>query len=129
MAAFTSHDAQRELGNTAAASDRRETERITCNLPGKCYKITRRARRRMGMRVRDLSVNGIGLVLKQPLERGTILALELPYASKGKAEPSLACVMHSTQRADGQWLIGCFFDRKLTEAELEAFLERGREEE
>jgi hypothetical protein len=37
----------------------------------------------------------------------------------------LAHVIHATREAKGRWIIGCTFDRELSEQELQTFLQEG----
>ena len=66
--------------------------------------------------VRDISRTGISLSLEEPFEVGQQLAIELP--SKTPAASSVAAkVSHIMREADG-WIIGCAFERPLTDAEF-----------
>jgi hypothetical protein len=73
-------------------------------------------------RVRDISLEGIGLVLKRGLKPRTILIVELE-GPRGQATCSLeAQVVHATLQPDGTWHTGCSLARRLTEQELKALL-------
>src|SRR2546422_9995823 len=57
--------------------------------------------------VRDISVRGIGLLLKRRFERGAILAIEMPATDLESAYTRLAKVVHTTAYGNGKWLLGC----------------------
>jgi PilZ domain len=78
--------------------------------------------------IHDLSCGGIGLIFSASLAPGTLLFIDL----MGMEVPVefLAHVVHATARSDGQWTIGCRFDRPLSSDELGLALENvGRREE
>ena len=65
--------------------------------------------------VRNISANGIGLLLTHRLEPGTKLDVELRSRS---IVTRVAQVVHSTKQETG-WLVGCTFDNPLSEPELQ----------
>ena len=67
--------------------------------------------------VRDISANGIGLLLTVPMSPGTQLNVEL----SGRAIKNLvAQVVHSTRTEEG-WIVGCKLDDPLGDQELQEF--------
>ncbi len=72
----------------------------------------------VGAKVHDISCDGIGLIVNEPLKTGMILNIELH--SKLKRVPCflLARVMWSGERPDGTVMAGCQFSRSLSEQEL-----------
>jgi len=69
--------------------------------------------------VRDVSVQGIGLIAKQPLISGTSLQIEAGPTGKSPPTSLLATVCHVEALPDGQWLLGCSLSRHLTLDDLE----------
>jgi hypothetical protein len=67
--------------------------------------------------VRDISANGIGLLLARSLSPGTLINVEL---SGRVIINRLARVVHST-RTEGGWIIGCTLDNPLSNQELQEF--------
>src|SRR5438128_11892655 len=57
--------------------------------------------------IRNLSECGIGLLLSQQLEPGTLLALELQNPSANLCRTLLAVVVYSEPDTQGDWLVGC----------------------
>ena len=72
--------------------------------------------------VRDISAGGMALILRQWLEPGTVLIVELETKA-ARPRRALVHVIHSTQEADGRWITGCGFPSPLSEEQLRDFLE------
>jgi hypothetical protein len=70
----------------------------------------------------DLSPNGIGLHVAQPLDAGTLLSLDLYAETETAARVLLGCVVRVDASPEGGWVAGCNFLRELTEDELQALL-------
>jgi hypothetical protein len=69
----------------------------------------------------DLSAEGTGLLIGRPLEVGATVSLRFTRAGT----PPLtvpAVVAYCTGGEEGRWLLGCEFDRPLTDAQLDALL-------
>jgi hypothetical protein len=69
----------------------------------------------------DLSPQGVGLLIGRQLETGATVHLRFTRAGM----PPLAVparVAYCTGDDDGRWLLGCAFDRPLSEAQLDALL-------
>jgi hypothetical protein len=70
----------------------------------------------------DISIEGVALILRRPFEPGTVLTLSL-RDERFKVEQALQVrVAHLKARSRSEWLVGCAFERPLTEAELRALL-------
>lgn len=71
-------------------------------------------------RILDLSVKGVGLRVRQKIEKGVKVALTLEHAIGIFQCARSAKVIHS--RRDGDfWIIGCEFSVRLTPQELRRF--------
>ena len=75
--------------------------------------------------VRDLSMNGLGLLSWRRFEKGTVLLLQFleNYASISPLMP--AKVVHVKPQLTGEWLIGCALVRSLSEAEVQRLVKHG----
>jgi PilZ domain len=76
-------------------------------------------------RVVDVSVGGLGLLLRHRFEPGTQLAVEVNNRAGTFRRTLLARVRHATAviaSGDPRWLVGCEFDQHLTEEELKALV-------
>jgi hypothetical protein len=70
--------------------------------------------------LRDISANGVALLVPQPVEAGTILSVELQRTAGPASLTLLACVVRVEGTAGGEWLLGCTFIRELSDKELRA---------
>jgi hypothetical protein len=66
----------------------------------------------------NVSTQGIGLLLTEPVPPETVLEIEMHGQSIVKR---FARVVHSTKQADG-WLVGCALNNSLSNGELERLL-------
>jgi c-di-GMP-binding flagellar brake protein YcgR len=71
--------------------------------------------------VLNISASGIGLLVGQPIEMGSLLNLELQQANGPQTRTILACVVHTNQETGG-WALGCNFIRQLSEEDLQALV-------
>ncbi len=71
--------------------------------------------------ITNISPTGIGLILKEKLDPGTILDL-LIRTKQGTVFDILACIVYLGSRPDGDWLVGCHFIRELAEKDLQSLL-------
>jgi hypothetical protein len=115
--------AAQETGESACI-ERRSAMRYECNLEITCRAIDSGQEGPWTGRILDLSSVGLGLLLPMPLDRGTILLLDLPVLAAGAVESLIACVMHTRPHEDGGIFTGCVFAEPLSEAEVAVLLER-----
>lgn len=73
-------------------------------------------------RVRDISADGIGLVLTGVIDPGTFLSLELPATPGVRRRPLRARVVRVTPHSATGWVLGCRLSPSLSPAELDALL-------
>jgi hypothetical protein len=68
--------------------------------------------------VHNVSTQGIGLILPEPVRPETVLEIEMHGQSIVKR---FARVVDSTRQADG-WLVGCTLNNSLSDGELDRLL-------
>jgi len=68
--------------------------------------------------IRDISQQGLGLLLGRRFELGVILAVELPHSTEASFHIALARVVRVVRQKDGRWLIGCALVHPLSCDEL-----------
>jgi hypothetical protein len=74
-------------------------------------------------RICNVSTAGIALLLSGRVQRGTRLTIQVPSTRVEYAAGLVVRAVHSTLQEDGNWLIGCIFERPLDEDEMrELFL-------
>jgi PilZ domain len=71
-------------------------------------------------RVRDISDNGMGLILHRAFDPGMELSIELPAEVNHPLRFLTASIVHVTALDDGQWLVGCEFLEELNQEEIDA---------
>jgi PilZ domain len=107
---------------STSQTDRRGEERFPCDLrPFWGAQDANRADSPIAS-VRDVSTTGIGLRVWQGLKPGLVLVIRLETREKKLSRPLPVRVMHATQQAEGDWLIGCQFVRPLSDQDLRELL-------
>jgi hypothetical protein len=103
-------------------ADQRRWTRFSCDLRAQYQLIGDSENHTHVAQVLNISANGIGLQVSQPLEAGVLLSLDLLDRDGQSIRSILACVVHTTLRVGGELAVGCNFIRALAEDELSALL-------
>jgi hypothetical protein len=113
-----------DAGGTAqtACTDRRSAARHRCSLEATCHAIGGGPEGPWPATILELSTTGLGIILPQPLERGTILIVDLATPVAGAPESLSACVIHTRPHEEGGIFTGCILAEQFGEAELAALL-------
>ena len=69
--------------------------------------------------VRNISSDGVGLLLSRRFEPGVLLVIDVLDKNEGQTRLLLARVIHATARPEGGWLIGCCLLNILTDNEVQ----------
>ena len=77
----------------------------------------------LAAQVVDLSRTGVGLLLEAPIEKGTMLLIELGDGSKDVSFELMAEVVYAQQNETGAWRCGCELLREISEDELHLLLQ------
>jgi hypothetical protein len=72
--------------------------------------------------VRDLSQNGVGLVINRSFPPATVLTVRLRNSTRTYERSALVRVQHCTAQPAGDWLVGCTFVVKISADELHQLL-------
>ena len=96
--------------------DKRQAERRECALDSRTSPLDDPEGFSWGASIRDLSRNGVGLIVCFPFRSGTYLTVEL------KGSTMLTRVVHVCDRNDGSYQVGCEFLRPLSEDELDRLI-------
>ena len=102
--------------------NKRFSVRFDCVLKANCRRAGSPAGEARPVDVLNISATGIGLSVGSVLELGSLLSVDLLDKNGLQACAILACVVHSTLRANGDYSLGCNFIRELTERELKSLL-------
>jgi hypothetical protein len=81
---------------------------------------------RFSCRVRDISRGGVNLLLRAPLDSGTLLSIDFPEVEDKPAYTVLATILHVTSQPNGEHAAGCAFACELTEADVQGFITQRR---
>jgi c-di-GMP-binding flagellar brake protein YcgR len=107
------------VGSFASRTERRAWLRYACDLATN-YRLTQPSdESKVPARVRNICAGGINVLVDQPLQRGTILSVELPGAMEQLPSSVLACVIHSAPWPAGYWTAGCALVAELGDDELQ----------
>ena len=109
-----------ELADGGMEVERRAVIRYLCDREVVYSRLL--TRKRLWARVRNVSVNGIGLLLGAPIEPGTDLIIEMKTMDPGIPLTLVARVVHVTMQANESWIVGCKFLTRPTEEHLLALL-------
>jgi hypothetical protein len=103
-------------------------ERRTCGIETACQPIAARGESNISWaaEIHDVSVAGLGLVLKRRFERGVGLAIDVPETPTAPADTLLTKVVHVSDLPDGRWLLGCAFVSQLSEDEVQRLIAMGQ---
>jgi len=117
-----------ELGTLGAqkvqadGSDKRIWVRFDTQRKANYRKVGDPSAQALPAEVLNISANGIGLCVNPSLEAGALLNVDLLDKSGRTVRSILACVVHTTLRASGDYAVGCNFIRELNEDELKSLL-------
>ena len=75
--------------------------------------------------LRELSPEGLSLLVSQPLEPGMVLFVQLRGRRPGATHAQLAQVVHVTPQSPGRWLVGCRLTCPLSDEQLRQALHDG----
>ena len=105
----------------ADSTDRRTEERMAFARETTCPAVAPVGPDVGPARLRDVSMEGLGLVLTRPAEVGAMIAVTLANAPKGFTKTVILRVTHVT-RTPGAYLIGGTFTAPLTYQEFTALV-------
>jgi hypothetical protein len=102
--------------------DQRSYVRHECTLTASYHRIGEDNALPGTAKVLNVSSSGIGLLLNEALEAGSLINLHLHNSQGALVRTILACVVHSTVRVSGDLVVGCNFIRELGVSELKELL-------
>lgn len=101
----------------AERPDQRAAERYPVNAGSACPFLSPVAEDFGPVKLRDVSMEGAGLLSGRRVEPGTLLAITLANPARGFSKTALARVVHATAQG-GSFLLGCTFVTPLTYQEM-----------
>lgn len=113
----------RPAGARLPRAERRVSVRYLCYLDTSCQVPTELGEKESWpASLCDISLEGFGLVLEQPVEAETVLGLDLNSPDRDLSYTLFGRVVHSRRLPDGTWLTGCALLRRLSAEELHELL-------
>jgi hypothetical protein len=101
--------------------DRRQSERFPVNAEAVCPFLSPVVEDFGPVRIRDVSMVGVGLLVRRRVEPGTLLAVTLENPARAFSKTVLVRVTHSTPLAGG-FLVGGSFLAPLSYQEMTALV-------
>jgi hypothetical protein len=98
-------------------ADRRATERFPINGDSSCSFVSQAVELKASVRIKDISMEGIGLIMSRPTEPDGMMAITLANAARNFSKTVLMRVVHVTPQV-GAYLVGGKFTSPLTYQEL-----------
>ena len=98
--------------------DRRAVERYPVNIDTKCTFLSPVLEDFGPVRIKNVSSEGIGLIVGRKLEPGLLLAVTITNPTKPFNKTLMVRVMHVTEQAGGSYLVGGAFTTALAYDEL-----------
>jgi hypothetical protein len=98
---------------TFDGAERRESVRFPSTLDAICWQPGSAHGEPWSAVVKDISVGGVGLISRRPIEKGERFLIKLQNNFVDMSGPMQARVVHISQKGDDSWLIGCEFLREL----------------
>jgi hypothetical protein len=106
----------------AKLPDKRQSERIPVNATSRCDFASPVLEDFGPVKIKNVSLEGIGLIVSHNLTPGLLLAINLVNPEKNFAKTMLARIVHATPQSNGAILIGCKFNVPLLYEELSALV-------
>ena len=73
-------------------------------------------------RIRNVSADGISLLVASPIDPGTDLAIDMKTVDPSILLTLVARVVHATKQEEDSWIIGCRFLTRLSDEDLRVLL-------
>ena len=102
--------------------DRRAAERFPVSSNTTCSFMSPVVEDFGPVRIKNVSTDGIGLIVSRKVEAGQLVAVSLVNPTQKLAKTVLVRVAHVTPQAGGSFLVGGTFNSPLTYAELRALV-------
>jgi hypothetical protein len=98
-------------------ADRRATERFPINAGSSCSFVSQIVEIIGSVRIKDISMDGVGLLMSRKLEAGAMLSITLSNPARSFSKTVVVRIVHVTPQV-GMHLLGGKFTTPLTYQEL-----------
>jgi hypothetical protein len=104
-------------------SERRASVRHACNLETSPHLVAALGSDFYLARVRNISPEGISLVVSRTFDPGTVLSMDLIDKRTNHFSDTLAVrVLYAVEHPNGEWIVGGVFNRRLSTDEMKIFV-------
>ena len=103
-------------------TERRAFVRFPFNQETYCAAHNGFGHERWRVRVRDISLAGLGLIAPAKVECNSNLVVNLQVGGNGYSRPLIVQVVRCEALSEGGWLLGCKFTRRLSDADLRSLI-------
>jgi serine/threonine protein kinase len=103
----------------SARADRRATLRFPASRGTSCQPLRGDKGHVWRATIRDISADGVGLVVARRFEPRTVLALEMPATEQEAARRLLVRVVRVSALSQRRWFLGCIFATRLADEEVQ----------
>jgi hypothetical protein len=100
------------------AVERRAAERFGAEALVSCRPLVLSQKETMAALLKDVSTQGVSLILRHRFEPGTMLVVDLSDLTGEPPTPLLARVVHVRAHGAGKWQHGCALQKELNERQL-----------
>jgi len=103
-------------------AERRATVRYTSDKTGSCQPVSGCEGVEWAGKIKDISADGIGLVLPRRFEPGTVLLVDVSPRAEEVRHSVLVRVRRVQQLSARRWILGCVFARRLSDEEVQTLV-------
>ncbi len=108
--------------HTFEGTERRESVRFPSSLDAICWQPESPNTEPWSAIVQNISVGGVGLISRRPIEQGTRFLIKLQSNFVDMSVPMHARAVHLSSQGDEGWLIGCEFLHEMAPSEQKRLL-------
>lgn len=106
----------------AEGPERRAAERFPVNVDTACTFLSPVLEDFPTARIKNISNDGIGLIVSEKLSAGLLVALSLGNSARGFSKTLLVRITHVTPQTGGTFLVGGKFEQPLTYEDLRSMV-------
>jgi len=104
----------------ASTKDQRIARRYECPVHATYEVSEKEGKSERPVEVQNISLRGIGLVMREPIQTGSLLNLSLRGPHSKNVHRILACVVHVSHQPGQEWMVGCNFINELSDNDMQA---------
>src|SRR5262249_37659808 len=95
--------------------DGRDWIRFACDSETTFHSVVDAEQRKIKGKIVNISAGGFAMQAEQRFDSGTLLSIELTDTEERANRPTMARVIHVSERPEGGWILGCTFVTELSD--------------